>query len=198
LALQAAAARVSLPPWMRTALLAATAAAVIAAATATTATAAGSPWAAYLAPPATCAAADDVRAAPSLQKRALVCLVNWTRRHAGLRALRWSKMLANAAGSKADVIVSCGDFSHYPCGTRWPAQATKRNPFDIWGENLFYGGHTIATPRSALLAWLESPEHRAILFGRLWRAVGVTVHRARSLGGNPGVAIWVLEVAGRQ
>ncbi len=198
LRLHAAACHVSLPPWMRTALLAATAAALIAAATATTATAGMSPWAAYLAPPSACASADDVRAAPQVQKHALVCLVNWTRRHAGLRRLQWSKLLANAAGSKADIIASCGDFSHYPCGTRWPAQATKRNPFDIWGENLYYSGHTVATPRSAVLAWLESPEHRAILFGRPWRAIGVTVHRARSLGGNPAVAIWVLEVAGRQ
>src|SRR5690348_15302412 len=123
---QAAAALVSLPPRMRTALLAATAAVVFAAATATTATAGGSPWAAYLAPPSACASADDVQAALHLQKRALICLVNWTRRHVGLRTLRWSKMLADAAGSKADIIANCGDFSHYPCGTRWPAQATRR------------------------------------------------------------------------
>ena len=39
--------------------------------------------------------------------------------------------------------------------------ATRQHRYDIWGENLFYGSRPIASPRSALLAWLESPEHRA-------------------------------------
>ncbi|TML69083.1 MAG: CAP domain-containing protein [Actinobacteria bacterium] len=197
LSLQAAARGVSLPPWMRTALFAATVVAVMAAACATTATAASSPWVAYLAPASACPGADDINSPPQAQKQAMLCLVNWTRRHVGLRRLRWSRVLANAAGSKADVIAHCGDFSHHPCGTRWPAAAIRRTPFNTWGENLFYGTRSISSPRAALLAWLESPEHRALLFDRVWRALGVTVHHARSLGGNPGVSIWVLEVAGR-
>jgi uncharacterized protein YkwD len=127
----------------------------------------------------------------------MLCLVNWTRAHAGLRRLGWSKLLAHAAGSKADIIAGCGDFSHYPCGTRWPAAATRQTRYDIWGENLYYGGPPVAGARAALLAWLESPEHRAILFGRFWRDLGVTVHHARTLVGNTAVSIWVLEVAGR-
>ena len=169
----------------------------MAAACATTATAASSPWVAYLAPASACPGADDINSPPQAQKQAMLCLVNWTRRHVGLRRLRWSRVLANAAGSKADVIAHCGDFSHHPCGTRWPAAAIRRTPFNTWGENLFYGTRSISSPRAALLAWLESPEHRALLFDRVWRALGVTVHHARSLGGNPGVSIWVLEVAGR-
>jgi uncharacterized protein YkwD len=127
----------------------------------------------------------------------MMCLVNWTRNHIGLRRLRWSGLLANAAGSKADVIAACGDFSHHPCGTRWPAQATRQRRYSIWGENLFYGVRWISSPRAALLAWLESPEHRAVLFARPWTDLGVTVHIAPALGGNRRVAIWVLEVAGR-
>jgi uncharacterized protein YkwD len=184
---------------MRTALLAATVAVLfaVAVATATAASAGPSPWAIYLAPSSACPGADDAGAAAPLQKRAMLCLVNWTRSRARLHPLRWSRVLANAAGSKADIIVSCGDFSHHPCGTRWPAAAIRRTSFDIWGENLYYGSKPIASPRTALLAWLESPEHRAILFGRAWKALGVTVHPARVLGGNPGVSVWVLEVAGR-
>jgi uncharacterized protein YkwD len=182
---------------MRTALLAATAAVVFTAVGATTATGASRPWSAYLAPPGVCAGGDDAGVPARVQKRAMLCLVNWTRRHAGLGRLRWSRMLANAAGSKADVIASCGDFSHFPCGTRWPATATRRGPYSVWGENLFYASRPVATPRAALLAWLESPEHRAILFGRVWRDLGVTVQYARALGGNPRVSIWVLEVGGR-
>jgi uncharacterized protein YkwD len=184
---------------MRTALLAATVAVLfaLAVATARAESAGESPWVSYLAPPSACPGADDVGAAAPLQKRAMLCLVNWTRSRARLRRLRWSKVLANAAGSKADIIVNCGDFSHHPCGTRWPAAAVRRSPFDIWGENLYYGSRPLASPRAALLAWLESPEHRAVLFGRAWRALGVTVHAARALGGNAGISVWVLEVAGR-
>ena len=182
---------------MRTALLAATAAVVFAVASAATASAGSSDWAAYLAPPSACVGADDARVSPVVQKRAMVCLVNWTRRHARLRSLHWSRLLANAAGSKADIIASCRDFSHYACGTRWPAAATRRTGYNIWGENLYYGSWSVSSPRAALLAWLESSEHRAVLFGRAWRDVGVTVHRAPALGGGSGASVWVLEVAGR-
>jgi len=182
---------------MRTALLAATATVVFAVASAATASAGSSSWAAYLAPPSACAGGDDARVAPELQKRAMACLVNWTRRHAGLRPLRWSRLLANAAGSKADIIASCRDFSHYACGTRWPAAATRRTGYNIWGENLYFGTWSVSSPRATLLAWLESPEHRAVLFGRAWRDMGGTVHRAPALGGNARASVWVLEVAGR-
>jgi uncharacterized protein YkwD len=191
-----AAVPVSLPLWMRTALLAATAAVVFAVVSATAADAGSSPWGAYLAPGAACPGAEDVGASPQVQKRAMLCLVNWTRRRAGLRSLHWSRMLANAAGSKADVIAHCADFSHHPCGTRWPA-AVIHTRYKVWGENLYFGSRPIASPRSAVLAWLESPEHRAILLGRPWRDLGVTVQRARALGGDARVSIWVLEVAGR-
>ncbi len=127
----------------------------------------------------------------------MACLVNWTRRRVGLRTLRWSPLLADAAGSKSDVIASCGDFSHYACGTRWPAATTRQHRYDIWGENLFYGVRRISSPRAALLAWLESPEHRAVLFGRPWRDLGLSFRVVPAFGGSRLVAIWVLEVAGR-
>lgn len=188
---------VSLSTLMRTALLAATAAVAFAVVSVTAASAGSTSWDTYLAPPSACAGADDVGAPAAQQKKAMLCLVNWTRRHAGLRRLHWSRVLANAAGSKADVIASCGDFSHHPCGTRWPMSGTRQRRYDIWGENLFYSSNSISSPRAALLAWLESPPHRAVLFGRSWRDLGTTVHRARVLDGNARVSIWVLEVAGR-
>ena len=127
----------------------------------------------------------------------MVCLVNWTRRHAGLPGLRWSPVLGRAAGVKANVIASCGDFSHYSCGTRWPTAAASSARYEVWGENLYYGGRQVASARAALLAWLRSPEHRAVLLGRSWRDIGVTVRAGSTLDGNADVSIWVLEVAGR-
>jgi uncharacterized protein YkwD len=182
---------------MRTALLAATAAVAFAVVSVTAASAGSTPWETYLAPASACAGSDDVGAPAQLQKRSMLCLVNWTRRHAGLRQLRWSRVLANAAGSKADIIASCGHFSHHPCGARWPTSGTRQTRYDIWGENLYYGSKPISSPRAALLAWLESPAHRAVLFGRAWRDLGTTVHPARSVDSNTRVSIWVLEVAGR-
>lgn len=69
--------------------------------------------------------------------------------------------------------------------------------YDAWGENLYYGSTSVSSPRAALLAWLNSSEHRAVLFGRPWRDIGIIVHRAPALGGNARVSVWVLEVAGR-
>ena len=196
--LQRSGGQVSLLPSMRTALLAATVAVLFAAFSVNAATGAGnSRWLPYLAPAAACPGADDVSIAPRAQKRAMMCLVNWTRGRAGLRRLHWSKTLAYAAGSKADTIARCADFSHHPCGIRWPSIASEKPHYSIFGENLFYASKPIASPRVALLAWLESPEHRAILFGHKWRDLGVTVHPAPVLAGNPRVSIWVLEVAGR-
>ena len=88
-------------------------------------------------------------------------------RHAGLRQLRWSRLLADAAGSKADIIASCGDFSHHPCGTRWPASATRQTRYDIWGENLYYGHQdhrepTIGAARVARVAGAPRRSLRAI------------------------------------
>ena len=178
---------------MRATLLAATAAVVVAVAS-TAATAGTSPWSGFLAPPTACSHYTGARAA---DVREMVCLVNWTRRHAGLRRLHWSSVLGRAAGAKAGIIASCGDFSHYACGTRWPAAATLQRQYDRWGENLYYGVRRVASPRAALLAWLQSPEHRAILFGRVWRDVGVTVRSVPALDGHADVRVWVLEVAGR-
>jgi uncharacterized protein YkwD len=182
---------------MRAALLAATAAALLAVVLAAPASGGSSPWAVYLAPAPSCPGSNLTVAAADVEKRAMTCLINWTRRRAGLRSLRWSKTLANAAGSKADIIVACNDFSHHACGSRWPAEAARQHRYDIWGENLYYGVRAISTPRRALLAWLESPEHRALLFGRPWRDLGLMYRVVPSLRGSHRVAIWVLEVAGR-
>jgi len=182
---------------MRAALLAATAAALFAVVPAATASGESSPWVRYVAPASACPGSDLTVAAADVEKRAMTCLINWTRRRIGLRSLRWSRTLAYAAGSKADIIASCDDFSHHACGSRWPAQSTKRRPYDVWGENLYYGVRYISSPRSALLAWLESPGHRAVLFGRPWHDLGIMYRVVPSLRGNQRVAIWVLEVAGR-
>ena len=157
-----------------------------------------SSWAAYLAPAGACSNADSRSAAPALQRQAMTCLVNWTRRLVGARQLAWSRRLATVAAAKAHVVIQCGDFSHYPCGVRWPSStATRYRPWNVFGENLYAGNLWLRTPRAAMLAWLESSEHRAVLFGRSWSRLGVSVVVAPKLIGGDNMSLWVLEVAGR-
>jgi uncharacterized protein YkwD len=158
-----------------------------------------SPWAAYLAPVSACPHAGDGHASAATQQRVMTCLINWMRRRIGVRSLGWSRRLAAVADTKARIVIQCGDFSHYPCGTRWPTSvATARRAWNVWGENLYTGNLWLCTPRAAMLAWLQSPEHRKILFGRSWTRLGVSVHLAPTLIGGNDMSLWVLEVAGRQ
>lgn len=158
-----------------------------------------SPWAIYLAPVNACADATNGHASETAQQRAMVCLINWTRARIGARQLSWSRPLALAAITKARIVIQCGDFSHYPCGTRWPtAVAMAPRAWNVWGENLYVGNLWLRTPRAAMLAWLESPRHRKILFNRAWTRLGTTVQLAPSLVGGTNMSLWVLEVAGRR
>lgn len=129
----------------------------------------------------------------------MTCLINWMRRRIGARRLAWSHRLATVADAKAHVVIQCGDFSHTPCGLSWPtAAATAKQAWNVWGENLYVGNLGSRTPRAAMLAWLESPEHRALLFDKNWSRLGVSVHRAPTLLGATDMSLWVLEVAGRR
>ena len=158
-----------------------------------------SPWAVYLAPVNACVDAGNSKASETAQQRAMVCLINWTRHRIGARQLSWSRPLAIAAITKARIVIQCGDFSHYPCGTRWPtAVAMAPRAWNVWGENLYVGNLWLRTPRAAMLAWLESPEHRHILFSRSWTRLGITVQQASTLIGGNDMSLWVLEVAGRR
>jgi uncharacterized protein YkwD len=157
------------------------------------------PWGAYLAPVSACPTAADGSASVVTQQRAMACLINWTRRQIGVRQLAWSPRLATAADVKAQVVIQCSDFSHYPCGRRWPTgAASARRAWNVFGENLYVGNLWLRTPRAAMLAWLLSPEHRSVLFGRAWTRLGVSVRRASELAGGSDMSLWVLEVAGRR
>lgn len=157
------------------------------------------PWAAYLAPVKACPHSGSVHASAASQRRAMTCLINWMRQRIGARQLSWSGRLASVADAKGRVVIQCGDFSHYPCGTRWPTSvATARRTWNVWGENLYVGNLWLRTPRAAMLGWLESPEHREVLFDRSWTRLGVSVQRAAKLVGGNDMSLWVLEVAGRR
>jgi uncharacterized protein YkwD len=130
------------------------------------------------------------------QLRAMRCLVNRTRRSAGLPALRSNRTLSRAARLKAGRIAACGQFTHTPCGAPFTAAfhaAGWRG--GTMGENLAYGQSSLGSPRAILASWLESPGHRANLLRRSFRLQGLAV-RTVALPGIGAVRLWVNAFAG--
>jgi uncharacterized protein YkwD len=153
----------------------------------------------YLAPVRACPGSARPSADAAVQRRALVCLVNWARRRAGVAPLREDAALSDAASAKANAIVACGDFSHTPCGRDSTASTTAAGyHFRFWAEDLFWGGGGAGTPRSAMRAWLLSPPHRENLFVTAARDLGTGRVQAGSFAGSRNVTVWVLQVGRRQ
>jgi len=133
-----------------------------------------------------------------VQIRALRCLVNWARRHAGEPALHRSPELDRSAAMRANDIRRCQDFSHTPCGEAFITVFQHAGyPLASVGENLAWGQGRLGSARTAMAGWLASPEHRQILFGSSWRDVGLARVRARSLFGRANVTVWVAQFGQR-
>jgi uncharacterized protein YkwD len=123
------------------------------------------------------------------------CLINWTRRHAGVAALRRNAELQRSAAMRARDIERCEDFSHTPCGQPFITVFTAVHYFTgtaAVGENLFWGQGRLGSAREALAAWLASPEHRRILSTASWRDLGIARAHGR-LFGRADVTLWVAQ-----
>ena len=152
-----------------------------------------------LAPSAACPRQEDVAAPAAVKLAAMHCLVNWARRNRGLRPLADRRLLDRSSRLRAAAIRRCRHFSHTPCGqpfmrvfarVGYPRSAAV-------GENLFWGGGTFGSPRSAFQSWLGSPGHRHIVFMRGWRALGIGLVRAPKLFGAAQVTVWVAQFGTR-
>jgi uncharacterized protein YkwD len=116
--------------------------------------------------------------------------LNLVRLEHGLRQLRLSPQLTEAADVHSRAMVVSGYFGHEsPDGTHFATRikgfykprAVKRK----WrvGENLIWQTRRL-TARAAVAAWLASPGHRENLLGTAFREVGISAVRAH---GAPGV-----------
>ncbi|MFN0155723.1 MAG: CAP domain-containing protein, partial [Gaiella sp.] len=132
------------------------------------------------------------------QQRAMICLINWTRRHSGLGVLRRSHALAGAAAAKAHDIDTCNQFAHTPCGMPAFKRIKGRIRAGTMGETLYAADSTDATAYAAYRAWLGSPGHRRVLLGRGFRAAGAKVAHLAELEGAPNMRVWVVAVADRR
>ena len=152
-----------------------------------------------LPPRSMCRGQSNLAASAAVQLRAMRCLINWTRRQAGLASVGRNAELDRSASMRAQDIKRCQDFSHTPCGQPFITVFTAVHYFigtAAVGENLAWGQGRLGTPRAAMVNWLASPPHREILFTAKWRDLGIGRVRG-TLFGRPNVTVWVAQFGRR-
>ena len=158
------------------------------------ATAADDPYAAMLAPAGTCGAADEQsHLDPGAAQLVMTCLTNYARAQSGLKPLQLNATLSAAGNAKLDADVSCGVFSHEPCGkpfdSVFAAYLQGATSFQI-GENIAWGTGSYATPRQIMLAWLHSAGHRENILTAAFTDLGIGYLPNETFLGYAGAALW--------
>jgi uncharacterized protein YkwD len=159
------------------------------------------PHAALLAPSGACgAAADRTPLDPPAARQAMLCLTNYARARSGVRPLAANALLDTAGRSKLTDDVSCGEFSHTPCGRPFAdvfaPYLARAGGYRI-GENIALGGAEFATPRSTMDGWLHSAGHRANILAPEFRELGVGYVPSITFLGSPNVSLWSQEFGSR-
>lgn len=157
---------------------------------------AASKWDRLLAPQGTCGtAAGSYAAAEAAQEKAMRCLINWTRRKAGLPTLRHQPVLDRSARYKSADLLRCQRFEHAPCKGQntWDVfrKAGWMRGYPNWdaAENIAWGTYNFGSPRGIMRAWLNSTGHRNNILARRLNQQGLDLTRGRFLG-NDNVAVW--------
>jgi uncharacterized protein YkwD len=145
-----------------------------------------------IAPTSVCANETNLDAPPAAQERAMRCMTDFARRHAGMAGLVNAGSLDRSALDKASDILRCDSFSHEACGrgfTFWMRRVSYL-PAPCWrvGENIAWGTGGYASVRSIFRAWIHSPEHRANILGH-YTQLGVGL-RVGALSGDQEVHVW--------
>lgn len=124
--------------------------------------------------------------------RSLLVAVNATRRAHGLRALRLSTPLTEAAYAHVQSLAVAGQFTHsWPTTNRvfgaWIRNFYSARGYRRWsaGENLLWASPGF-TAASAVQQWLASPIHRRVMLTPSWRELGVGVVAATAAPGAFG------------
>jgi len=152
-------------------------------------------WDRLLAPAAACPASAGRSAGAPAQEQAMLCLINWARRKAGLRQLRHSATLDRSASIKTGQLLRCQTFEHAPCKGIDAFQpfykvgyASKHRAWAA-GENLAWGTGPLGSPRHIMRAWLHSPHHRENILRPRWREQGINLRVATFLK-HRRAAVW--------
>jgi uncharacterized protein YkwD len=133
----------------------------------------------------------SVSATPEVA-RLLLAEVNRTRRAHGLRGLRYSARLTDAATAHARALAVAGEFTHaWPTTGRlfssWIRNFYPARGYRTWsvGENLLWASPGFA-PADAVQQWLDSPIHRRVMLTPSWRELGIGVVSAVGAPGAYG------------
>ena len=127
--------------------------------------------------PALVPAADNLAAVAD----ATLCLLNGQRADHGLPPLVLNATLTDASVGYAADLVAGSYFSHTGLdGSTVTSRLTAAGyitPDGGWhiGENLAWGTGALATPRSIMKAWMDSPGHRVNVVKRAYREIGIGV-----------------------
>lgn len=152
------------------------------------------PYAALLAPAGTCGPADaELGLDRQTAQSTMLCLTNYARRHFGLSPLSLSPTLTTAGDAKLQADISCGVFSHEPCGRPFDtvfASYTAGAPAFRIGENIAWGTGTFGTPRSIMDAWLHSTAHRENILTPDFEELGIGYLSNQAFQGYVGVVLW--------
>jgi uncharacterized protein YkwD len=129
--------------------------------------------------PRTCADGDLVPTASNLRRVRMgtLCLINQQRAARGLARLRNDAALHNVAQRHSAEMVA-GDFFAHDHLTLGP----------VSGENIAAGSGPLATPSATVVAWMNSPEHRANILNPAFRETGIgAVASTPSMLGSAGI-----------
>jgi len=153
---------------------------------------------------ADCAGANLLPALASVPtaKAVTLCLINGERASRGLLPLAEQPVLATAAQSYAQSMVSQRFFDHVSPGGQTIEDRLASYAASSGGgptaENIAWGQGVLATPASIVRNWMSSASHRDNVLNADYAEVGVGVSVGSPTGGLPATAAtYVTEFAGR-
>ena len=124
--------------------------------------------------------------------------LNDVRRAHGLAPLRLSIKLTTAAAQHSNEMGADGYFAHESVDkSAFWKRVQRWYPSTGWrywtvGENLLWSSPSV-TPSSAVEMWMNSPEHRANVLGKLWQEIGVSaVHFDAAPGAYGGQPVTIV------
>ena len=133
-------------------------------------------------------------------QQTMVCLTNYARTHDGLSALSANPTLDAAGDAKLAADLTCGEFSHTPCGdpfsnvfASYLAGATS---YSI-GENIAWGTGSYGAARDTMNSWLLSPGHRANILNGTFTELGIGYAPNQTFQGYGGATLWSQEFGTR-
>ncbi len=127
----------------------------------------------------------------------ITCLINEERSKAGLRSVRSSGSLRQAALGHSKDMVQEGYFEHTsPSGETFIDRITNTGYMRgarrwLVGENLVWGSGSQSIPRAIVDSWMGSPSHRANLLRARFREVGVAAVRGTPFNASDDTGVTI-------